>query len=110
HDRLLLILRRWEAGQDAGPVDEPAAERGRRRRRFPGIEGGLAEMGTEFMERRNSGIARLKHKIDETRRQGWDLFAEMKLQVQSDIARARARLKAVEQMVGIRTPGRPDSI
>ncbi|MFO7301512.1 MAG: hypothetical protein DIU54_003750 [Acidobacteriota bacterium] len=110
HDRLLLILRRWEAGQDAEPVDDPDAERERRRRRFARIEERLAEIETEFIELRNSGIARLKHKIDETRRQGWDLFAEMKLQVQSDIARARARLKAVEQMVGIRTPGRPDSI
>lgn len=110
HDRLLLILRRWEAGQDAEPVDDPDAERERRRRRIARIEERLAEIETEFIELRNSGIARLKHKIDETRRQGWDLFAEMKLQVQSDIVRARARLKAVEQMVGIRTPGRPDSI
>lgn len=103
HDRLLLILRRWEKSPDSVPADDPDAERLRRRRRIAEIEERLSAIDAEFIELRNSGIARLKHKIDETRKQGWDLFSEMVLQVQADIARARARLNAVERMVGIRT-------
>jgi len=101
HDRLLLMLRHWEASPDAVPVDDPDAECLRRQRRVAAIEARLAVIEAETIELRNSAIARLKHKVDETRRQGWDLFAEMVLQVKADIARARARLNAVRRMTGI---------
>jgi hypothetical protein len=107
HDRLLLILRRWEASPDSIPLDDPDAERLRRQRRIAEIEARLAVIEAETVELRNSAIARLKLKLDETRRQGWDLFAEMVLQVKADIARAQARLNSVRRMTGIQTKGRP---
>ena len=108
HDRLLFILRRWERSPDAVSADDPDAERLRRQRRIAEIEDQLAEIDAEFVELRNSAIARLKLKIDETRRQGWDLFAEMVAQVRTDIARAQSRLAAAKKMTGIRMPGRAE--
>lgn len=101
-DRLLLILRRWERSPDSVPSDDPDAERLRRQRRAAEIEEELALIEAEFIDLRNSAIARLRHKIDETRKKGWDLFAEMVAQVRADIARAHARLAAARKMVGIR--------
>ena len=106
-DRLLLILRRWERSPDSVPVDDPDAERLRRQRRLAEIEDELAGIDAEFVELRNSAIARLKLKIDETRRQGWDLFAEMVAQVKADIARAQARLVAARKMTGIQVTTSP---
>jgi uncharacterized coiled-coil protein SlyX len=103
HDRLLLILRRWERSPDSVPDDDPDAERRRVQRRIVEIEERLAVIDAEFIELRNSAIARLKHKIEETRKKGWDLFAEMVMQVKADIARANARLVAARRMVGVRT-------
>lgn len=105
-DRLLLILRRWERSPDSVPDDDPDAERRRVQRRIVEIEERLTVIDAEFIELRNSAIARLKHKIEETRRKGWDLFAEMVMQVKADIARANARLVAARRMVGVRTPDR----
>ncbi len=104
-DRLLLILRRWERSPDSVPHDDPDGERLRRQRRVVEIEEELAVIDAEFIELRNSAIARLKHKIDETRKQGWDLFAEMVAQVKADIARTKGRLAAARKMVGIRQAG-----
>jgi uncharacterized coiled-coil protein SlyX len=106
HDRLLLILRRWERSPDSVPADDPDAERLRLQRRLAEVEERLALVESEFIELRNSAIARLRNKIEETRRKGWDLFAEMVMQVKADIARAQARLVGARRMVGIRTPGR----
>jgi len=105
-DRLLLILRRWERSPDSVPDDDPDAERRRIQRRIVALEERLVVIDAEFVELHTSAIARLKQKIEDTRRKGWDLFAEMVMQVNADIARARARLVAARQMVGIRTPGR----
>lgn len=105
-DRLLLILRKWECSPESVAGDDPEAQRLRAQRRATEIEQQLAAIDREFIELRNSAIARLNNKIDETRRQGWDLFAEMVAQVRTDIARAKARLLAAQRMVGIRTsPG-----
>jgi len=100
-DRLLLILRRWERSPDSVPDDDPDAARLRTSRRIAEAEEQLAAIDAEFVELRNSAIARLKHKIDETRKQGWDLFAEMVMQVKADIARAKGRLAAARRMTGI---------
>lgn len=105
-DRLLLIRRRWEQSPESVPDDDPDAPRRRTARRMAGIEEKLAAIDVEFVELRNSAIARLHNKIEETRRQGWDLFAEMVMQVKADIARAKARLVAAQRMVGVRTEGR----
>ena len=105
-DRLLLIFRRWKRSADAVPDDHPNAAELRVQRRIAEAEEQLAAIDLEFTELRNSAIARLKHKIDETRRQGWDLFAEMVAQVRSDIARAKARLAAARRMLGVRTETR----
>jgi len=105
-DRLLLILHRWERSPDSVPADDPDAERLRLQRRLAEMEERLALVEAEFIELRNSAIARLRNKIEETRRKGWDLFAEMVMQVRADVARAQARLVTAQRMVGIRTPDR----
>lgn len=105
HDRLLLILRRWELSPEAVTGDDPASARLRVTRKTVQIEERLVAIDAEFVELRNSAIARLKQKIDDTRRQGWDLFAEMALQARADMARAKARLAAARRLVGIRSEG-----
>lgn len=105
-DRLLLILHRWQRSSDAIVGDDDESRELRIRRRKAEVEEQIAEVEAEFVELRNSAIARLKNKIDDTRRQGWDLFAEMVAQVRSDTARAKSRLAAARRMVGVRTETR----
>jgi hypothetical protein len=108
-DRLLLILRKGQRSPESVLGDDPESRRLRVQRQIAEIEERLVAIDLEFVELRNSAIARLKHKIEETRRQGWDLFAEMVAQVKSDIARARSRLIAAQRMVGIRADRQPHS-
>lgn len=105
-DRLLLILHRWQRSPESVVGDDAESHDLRVRRRTAELEGQLAAIEAEFTELRDSAIARLKHKIDETRRQGWDLFAEMVMQVKSDIARAKSKLVATQRMFGVRTEGK----
>jgi hypothetical protein len=91
-DRLRLILQAWERDPDLARVD--ARGSARPRRRTAELEERLAALRAEMADLRRSAIFKLKQKIEKTRREGWDLFGEMILQVRSDIARARARLNA----------------
>jgi uncharacterized coiled-coil protein SlyX len=87
-DRLRLILHAWE-NDPRGLADTEAASTPRR---IATLEMRLAAVDAELAELRRSAIARLKMKIEKTRAEGWDLFGEMRLQVKSEVARARARL------------------
>ncbi len=91
-DRLRLILRAWQHDPDLIPGDDPAAEGERLRRRASRLTTRLVEIDAEFADLRRSAISQLKRKIDETRAQGWDLFSEMKRQVEREIAMGRATL------------------
>lgn len=89
-DRLRLIMHAWETDADvafgeAGPRSVAALERR------------LARVDRDLADLHASAIWRLKHRIEDARRQGWDLFAEMILQVTSEIARARARLASLQR-------------
>jgi hypothetical protein len=105
-DRLLLILRRWERSPESVSDGNPDAPRLRVQRKVAEVEERLAAIEAEFIELRNSAIARLRGKIEETRRKGWDLFAEMVMQVKTDIGRARSRRAAARRLVGVRTESR----
>jgi hypothetical protein len=94
-DRLRLILRAWESGPEAVIGDDPDAYQARGERRRAQIDTRLLAIDTELADLHGSAIWRLKGKIDDARAQGWDLFAEMVLQVKGEIARARARLAKV---------------
>lgn len=96
-DRLRLILRAWERSPESVPDDAPDAEGRRLQRQMAEIDERLVAIEGEFADLRSSAIARLKGKIDEARRQGWDLFAEMILQVKREIARAELRLASAER-------------
>jgi hypothetical protein len=87
-DRLRLILRAWETSEESIGEDEPDAPR----RRIAVFEVRLAAIEAEFAELRTTAIYRLKTKIESTRKEGWDLFAEMRLQVKSEVGRAKAKL------------------
>ena len=91
-DRLRLILRAWERSPDSIPDSDPDADRRRLQRRTTELDERLIAIEAEFADLRRSAIWRLKGKIDTARAQGWDLFAEMVMQVKREIARAQARL------------------
>ena len=98
-DRLRLILSRWELGEvhdrDDEPVaidDDPEAERRRVTRRIARLEERRLLLEAEMADLRTSAIWRLNARIDEARKQGWDLFAEMIREVQRDIRRTTERL------------------
>jgi len=94
-DRLRLILRAWERSPDSIPDSDPDADRRRLQRRTTELDERLIAIEAEFAELRRSAIWRLKGKIDTARAQGWDLFAEMVMQVKREIARAQARLASL---------------
>ena len=94
-DRLRLILRAWEQSPEAVGDDTPEAAEARLARRATELEMRLADLEREFAAVRGSAIARLLRRIEETRAQGWDLFAEMLLHVRREIAGARARLASI---------------
>jgi hypothetical protein len=96
-DRLRLIRRAWERSPDSVPDDDPEADRRRIERRIAAIDERLIAIEAELADLRASAIWRLKNKIDEAKAQGWDLFAEMLLQVRRDISRATARLNHVKR-------------
>ena len=87
-DRLRLILHAWQNDPASIADDEPDATP----RRIARLEQQLVVIDAEFAELRKSAIYRLKTKIESTRAEGWDLFAEMRLQVKSEVGRAKARL------------------
>ena len=94
-DRLRLILRVTEQSPDTSVGDTPEAAEARLAHRATELEMRLADLERDFAAVRGSAIARLQRRIDETRAQGWDLFAEMLQHVRREIARARARLASI---------------
>lgn len=94
-DRLRLILRAWERSPDAIPDTDPDADRRRLQRRTAELDERLMAIEGDFADLRRSAIWRLKGKIDTARTQGWDLFAEMVMQVKREIARAQSRLASL---------------
>lgn len=94
-DRLRLILRVSGQTPDAVVGDTPETVEARLAHRATELEMRLADLEREAVAVRGSAIARLQRRIDETRGQGWDLFAEMLLHVRREIARARARLASI---------------
>jgi hypothetical protein len=103
-DRLRLILHAWE--QDLADLDPAARDDAARvQARVAMIEDWLRAIDREVEELRGSAICRLQQKIDDAKAQGWDLFAEMVMQVQRDISRATARLAFARQRFGVRRSG-----
>jgi hypothetical protein len=103
-DRLRLILSRWELGEihddhdvEAGPADDPEAERQRVTRRIAALEERRLLIEAEMADLRTSAIWRLNLKIEEARLQGWDLFAEMIREVQRETQRATQRLASLNR-------------
>ena len=91
-DRLRLILHAWQHDPGLVTGDDPGAEYERLKRRASRLNSRLVEIESEFADLRRSAIAQLKQKIDDARAQGWDLFAEMKRQIQREISMGRATL------------------
>lgn len=96
-DRLRLILSAWERSADAVVGDHPEADEERYRRKVTEIDERLIAIEAEFADLKKSAIWRLKGKIDDATRQGWDLFAEMILQVKREIERARMRASSLSR-------------
>jgi hypothetical protein len=96
-DRLRLILRAWERQADVSMDEDAPDERTRLLRRMAAIDERLVAIDAESADLRRSAIWRLHGKIAEAKAQGWNLFAEMMLQVKKDIARARARLASLQR-------------
>jgi hypothetical protein len=96
-DRLRLILAAWERSPDAVVSLDADADEERIGRRMGTIEARLLQIDTELADLEGSAINRLKRKVDEARRQGWDLLAEMVLEVKREVGRAKARLAALQR-------------
>jgi hypothetical protein len=96
-DRLRLILSAWERNADVAIDDEDADAGTRIRRRIALVDERLIAIAAELADLRSSAIWRLKGKIDDARAQGWDLFAEMILQVKREISRATMRLASLNR-------------
>jgi hypothetical protein len=92
-DRLRLIMRAWERSPETTLDEDPDVDRARVQRRLADIDARLVTIDAELADLRSSAIWRLKGRIGEARQQGWDLFAEMILQVQREIRRATLRLQ-----------------
>jgi hypothetical protein len=100
-DRLRLILRAWQGHPAKGAVSEgPDGDHQRLQQRVADAEARLTAIDLEFEDLRTSAIGRLQQRIDDARRQGWDLFAEMVSEMRREIARASARLAGL----GVRVP------
>jgi hypothetical protein len=86
-------MRAWERSPETTLDEDPDVDRARVQRRLADIDARLVTIDAELADLRSSAIWRLKGRIDEARQQGWDLFAEMILQVQREIRRATLRLQ-----------------
>jgi hypothetical protein len=93
-DRLRLILHTFERSPDS-VLDDDDADESRLRRRIASIEDRLLAIDAEFASLHSSAIWQLKRKIDTATAQGWDLFAEMVLEVKREVRRATARLASL---------------
>jgi hypothetical protein len=100
-DRLRLILGAWERSPESALDEGPEDDRHRVQRRVAAVDARLIAVEAAFADVRASAIWRLKGKIDEARAQGWDLFAEMILQVKREIARATHRLAYLGRSAGV---------
>jgi hypothetical protein len=94
-DRLRLILHTFERSPDSVLDDDGDADESRLRRRVAMIEDRLLAIDAEFAGLHSSAIWQLKKKIDTASAQGWDLFAEMVLEVKREVRRATARLASL---------------
>lgn len=95
-DRLRLILHAWERSPDSVLGDDPEADELRVSRRIAQTGDRLLAVDAELADLRSSAIAQLQRKIDDARAQGWDLFAEMVLEVKREVRRAKARLASLK--------------
>lgn len=94
-DRLRLILATWQRSAE-GVLDSGSdADERRIQERIATIEARLLAITAEFADLEASAIRQLARKIDDARRQGWDLLAEMVLEVKREVARAKARLASL---------------
>jgi hypothetical protein len=96
-DRLRLLLHTWERAPDSWPADDAEEDAARMRRKVGQIEQRLLSIDLEIAELRASAIGQLQRKIDAARSQGWDLFAEMVLEVKREVRRAKARLATLRR-------------
>jgi hypothetical protein len=97
-DRLRLILHTFERSPDS-VLDDDDADETRLRRRIALIEDRLLAIDAEFAGLHGSAIWQLKRKIDAATAQGWDLFAEMVLEVKREVRRATARLAKASEIL-----------
>jgi hypothetical protein len=96
-DRLRLILHAWERAPESALDAAPEADDVRARRRMAYIDQRLAAIEAELGDLRTSAIGQLQRKIDDARAQGWDLLAEMILEVKREVRRAGARLASLRR-------------
>jgi hypothetical protein len=97
-DRLRLILRAWEQSPESVVGDDPESDVLRVERRSAEIADRLVAIDAEFADLKSSAIHRLKLKIDDAKAQGWDLFSEMRMQVEGEIRRTRTRLAKMSRI------------
>jgi hypothetical protein len=101
-DRLRLILHAWERSSET--ILDADCDESRIRRRMAAIEDRLILIDAELTDLDSSAIGQLKRKVDDAKAKGWDLLAEMILEVKREVGRAQARLAGLKRMTLARDP------
>lgn len=96
-DRLRLILHTWERSPESVVDEGPEGDRLRVERRVAELDERLIAIEAEFADLQRSAIWRLKTKMDDARRQGWDLLEEIVREVNRQMTRASSRLAALRR-------------
>lgn len=96
-DRLRLILHTWERTPNAILDANVGTDRERIDRQIARFEDELIAIDRDLADVKGTAIYRLKIKLDDARTQGWDLMAEIVMQVRREASRAKARLASLRR-------------
>jgi hypothetical protein len=91
-DRLRTLLREWETSPEAVRGEGVAERLVRAIRKIHQARGRLQGIESELAALRDSSLAKLRQTVEDAKREGRDLLAEMASALETEIAAARERL------------------
>ena len=93
--KLQAILQEWESSPESVKGDGPGVELVRTIRKIAQVEERLRSIESEIATMKESDLYQLKTKVDEAKKEGHNLLAEMALQIEKQIADAQKRLNKI---------------
>lgn len=94
---LQRILDEWESSPDSVQGEGTAVELVRTIRKISQVKKRLSEIEREIVKLRQSELYQLKLKVEEAKRSGKDLLAEMAAQIEKQISEARKQLNGLSK-------------